>query len=291
MPFGSRSIGLILCLCFSLGTCAGLRACLVSKVARMDQYLGKGGWVCPAGVCLCACLSAFECWGLQGHIEFVHIPKNAGTSVERAGAVAGINWGVKSAAFRGDRRMPDGSFCSTYHTPPELIEGLNPYSGAETFCITRHPFDRAVSEYSHLLSHAWGRKYFERDNNGLYDFPECSVAGLNHYVQKTLLKYRKGMKYIDDCHHVPQVAYIWGSSGATLCANVIRTEDLPEAFNRLMRSRGYPVQLSEDKENSADGACPDLSVGSLTLANRKLLLEIYADDFRLLNYSTDLNPI
>jgi len=287
LPFGSRSAGLILCLCLSLGTCGALRACLVSKVPGVDKYVGKRGWVCPSGVCLCACLSAFECWGLQGRLEFIHIPKNAGTNVERAGRDYGVSWSQKSIAFRGNRQMPDGSFCSSYHAPPNLFEGLNPYAGAETFCVTRHPFDRAVSEYQYLLAHNWAPRYAEKYDNGLFAFPECSVEGLNHYVQKTLLNLQRGMKYIDDCHHVPQVEYIWDSHGARLCANILRTDEFPDSFNSFMKSRGYPVELGEEKVYSSDKLCADLSVDSLTTVSRSLLLEVYADDFLWLNYSVD----
>lgn len=289
LPLGSRGLALCLCLLLSLGTCAGVRTCLDSKAAPMGSSFGERRWVCPCGLCLCACLSAIMCWGLHGRLEFVHIPKNAGTNVEYAGLAAGISWGVKSLAFRGDRRMPDGSFCSGYHTPPALIHGLSPYAGAETFCVTRHPFERAVSEYSYLLSHYWGRRYSELHHTGLYDYPQCTEDGLNHYVQTTLRSYGRGLKYIDDCHHVPQVEYIWDRHGARMCAHIFRLDELPEAFNRFMSTHGYPVQLAEEKVYSAEEFCPNLSVDSLAGKSKRMLLEIYADDFRLLNYSVALH--
>merc|ERR1712187_620569 len=105
-----------------------------------------------------------------------------------------------------------------------------------------------VSEYKYLLSedlqiemtgHAWGHPYEKRYHNGLYDYPECTKKGLNHFVQRVLALYTSVDPYIDDCHHFPQVAYIWDPDGTRQCSDIIRAEDLPQAFNAVMEREGY----------------------------------------------------
>jgi len=98
-------------------------------------------------------------------------------------------------------------------------------------------------------------------------------------------RYREGKKYIDDCHHVSQAEFIWDGDGVQRCAHVLRTEDLPGAFDALMESRGYRVQLPAYVANSEKDTCPGLSARSLTPETRRLLGEVYAEDFRRLNYS------
>lgn len=278
---GSRIFSFCVCLLLSLCFFIGLGSCIESKPSFINCIV----FVCPCGLTLCTCLAAIVWWGLHGRLEFVHIPKNAGSNVESAGLNGRIHWGKISLAFIGSQSMPDGSSCSLYHVPPALLNGIDRFANAETFCMTRHPFERAVSEYSYLLSQNWGRTYARSYNNGLYDFPKCTKRGLNNYVQKTMHLFRSGFKYIDDCHHVPQVEYIWDYTGQQLCTHIIRLDDLPEAFNSLMRSRGYQVQLTQERD---DKFCPNLSVDFLTNDSKSMLLEIYADDFRLLNYSLSI---
>jgi len=236
--------------------------------------------------------------GLQGRLYFVHIPKNAGTTVERSGLSRGISWGNEDLSFvysSFQTRMPDGNICSTYHVPPDIqlrgylrwFQWLDPHRGAETFCVTRNPVDRMLSEYKYLLSDqvSWSSEYATTFRNGLLDYPACSVKGLNHFAQSTLGTLMKGSKYIDDCHHVPQVDYIWDPSGRRQCANILKLDNLKESFDVLMRQRGYPVKLLDDptSENSAS-ACENLGVLDFTNDTRRLIERVYAQDFEKLGY-------
>ena len=84
---------------------------------------------------------------------FVHIPKTAGSTIEDWGAKHGYSWGMNmnwptfttlaGAGARGLGRTP-------WHIPPKLLQvntGINPYQGMTTFCVVRHPYMRAISEY------------------------------------------------------------------------------------------------------------------------------------------------
>lgn len=236
---------------------------------------------------------AFWLTSLTYRVEFIHIPKNAGTSVEVAGADGGIFWGQKMMLISTKMVMPDGhSLCSKYHVPHFISKAI-PYKDLTTVCITRHPFSRMVSEYEYLLDarnqieevgHAWGHRYDELYGLDLYKYEPCSRMGLNHFTQTVLKKVKSGKHYLNDCHHIPQVRYIWDPSGEQQCNNIIRISDLPGAFNAVMEREGYGVRMSEEVSNAAK-RCPGLSTTMLDNLSLQMLADVYADDLKFLNYS------
>lgn len=254
--------------------------------------------------------------GTSRPLMLMHIPKTAGTAVEQAAHSAGISWGsflLPGRTFLSGRNHPGlrGSkihaeannyqyrtgkwWCSTYHTPPRYLADARPYQLSDVFCVTRHPYDRAVSEYSYLLSRPWGKSIREPE---LYRFPACSAKGLNHFLQSKVLQYQSWSKFINDCHFLPQSEYIWGSKGEKFCSSVLRLEDFPENFNSLMARRGYrSVRLpdqhtfiqhtaAEHKEQRHhETVCSELSVAALSFETRRALDSIYEEDFQRLGYS------
>merc|ERR1712185_157926 len=71
----------------------------------------------------------------QSSLQWLHIPKNAGGSVELF---------VGHMSSKG-LHHPAAS-CSGWHVPPRLLEP-NPYVARWTWCVVRHPLDRALSSY------------------------------------------------------------------------------------------------------------------------------------------------
>jgi len=293
VPFSDMRVAFPMYLALSCGVCV-LGSCLWEHSGGIDAT-SKKPW-CGQGCCLgfhiALCITFVISTGFSRRLEFIHIPKNAGTAVEMAGRNAGVAWGAAAILLRTRRSMPNGSRCSRYHEPPELFERLhnaNPYSHADAFCITRHPYDRAVSEYTYLLGVRWGRKFANVHGTGLYDYPPCSEEGLNENVQRAAALVQAGHYYIDDCHHVPQVDYIWGRTATgepkKYCTHVLRLEELSVSFDRVMAQYGYPVHLSKEKKNSKSKRCPDISAANLTQETRRVLDEVYREDFLLLNYT------
>merc|ERR1719428_1962821 len=125
---------------------------------------------------------AFDC--AQGqHLIFVHIPKNAGTTIEHLGREEKIQWGMFK--LKGQQKMPDGNKCNSWHVPPALLAGYNPYlhPRAEVFCVTRDPWERLVSEYVWELSVQDKWPKFARFVKG---GPPCTVLGLNKFASNSM---------------------------------------------------------------------------------------------------------
>lgn len=227
------------------------------------------------------------------NLTFVHIPKNAGTAIEEAGAASQVWWPRKWLSFWHGLQMPDNSnsSCEKYHVPPQYLEQLNDsdssvFDNEGTFCVTRHPYERAVSEYLYMLSVPWGAGMSDMFHTGLHDKPDCSVEGLNHFLQSSILAIKNGSEFLHDCHMVPQVEFVWGKDGRQWCKHILRSDGLPDNFNDLMRDHGYSVHLEKKvRSNNSTKTCPDITVDSLSSETLDLLNEVYSEDFERLGYN------
>ena len=119
-------------------------------------------------------------------IEFIHIGKNAGGSIETTGTRLGLHWGQQRLWPELDEQtMPcvrtnllGGVFEGhSWHHVPRCFwgrHGLHPFSANKTsFCVVRHPYTRAVSAFG-----------WRHHNIPLEDF--CSASELNAYLQRLL---------------------------------------------------------------------------------------------------------
>jgi hypothetical protein len=231
-------------------------------------------------------LFAFDCT-LGKHLMFVHIPKNAGTTIEHLGRDHRIQWGMFK--LKGQQKMPDGNTCNAWHVPPSLLAGYNPYlhPRAEVFCVTRDPWERLVSEYVYELSvyRKWPK--FSRFVRG---GPPCSIKGLNKFAINSINKMLGGERWISDCHMLPQWDYIESESGRQYCTSRLSITELTPQFNALMQSHGIPLRMApHNKKNSAVSTCPKLRAAA-DLNMKSVLWKVTQNKARRL-YSRDFAHI
>lgn len=234
-------------------------------------------------------------------LKFLHIPKNAGMAVEQAGSKNGWVWGWKFFESVTTRKrtaiqsleMPDGSKCPASHVPPHMIEkawnghhGMpNPYKNGETFCVSRNPYSRAISEYM------WVRDRYQagKVNGAMNEFCKgcsapCSKKGLNVFLKDIFGRQINGSTYfLNRCHMVPQVDMIWGPNDQQWCKHILPLETLSDSLEALLKKSNCKA-FKLEHTNSHDQKCR-LDVHDLDHDTKIMLEQVYQEDFQRLGYS------
>lgn len=211
-------------------------------------------------------LVLFDC-SQRKSLVFLHIPKNAGTSIESIAKMHAMFWGANRIRARNaleKQTLPDGEKCSSWHVPPYLFKGAM-YKNSEVFCVVREPHDRIVSEYR------W------RARQGL--LKGCSDQSLNTWAQKQV-KMLPHQPFHSDCHFVPQINYVWNpKTRQQTCHHVLQMKSLASDFNNLMVNRGY--QLRMVRHANAGSACSGLNAAHLWPYTQSMIQHAYKADYAL----------
>lgn len=222
----------------------------------------------------------------SSELLFVHIPKNAGSSIEEAALAGGVGWAHFDQRLTGNMTMPDGNSCNMWHVPPRFAKELYNMS-KRVVCVKRHPYLRVLSEYTYLLSVDWGVNDSQHYNDHLSDHEPCSSQSVNEFVQAAMKNYQHGQRYQHDCHFVPQVEYIWDENNKRICSDIVSVDDMPFAFNSVLTKAGMQFQIPTESYNGHQGRCPGLSMHHLWHSTRRMVRRVYKDDFERLGYRTD----
>jgi len=118
---------------------------------------------------------------LRSNLQFIHIPKTGGTTIENL--FKGMN--VSVGRFGVTYEIYPIHGCSKWHTPPLT-------SVKNSFTFVRDPYERLQSEFY------WGYTYFEHYRS----YPKNNT-GFHQWVEY-ILKRAKFERTISDCHMIPQ---------------------------------------------------------------------------------------
>lgn len=191
-------------------------------------------------------------------LAFIHIPKTAGSSITKL-----LDMGKSENFFEVNYRayVFDGVSYSPQHLTPALLGSLVPeWDSYTTFCFTRHPYAKAVSEYY------WLRK----------DVDKRKVRFFWEPLFRRWIRTQLALKDMD--HKLPQSNYTAG------CQHVFKFEDLHEKWSEISKVMG----VAEDAE------LPRLVVGrqnseriaaTLSPKTKAMIQELYPEDFEPLGYA------
>lgn len=210
----------------------------------------------------------------KSRLAFVHIPKNAGSSIEKIANRDGIEWGLYSNAFCGPlhdnakagqwwgkcvKRIQNET-CPPWHYPEKLSSLYDDNDKITTFCVIRNPFERFLSIF----------KY----NNGR-GRSDCSADAFNKWAHRIMLQ-RETKKYSMHCHLLQQTSFP--------CDRILLFENLGAEFDNLMKEFGLNLTLSNNKKNvheRSSDSCRNLTASDLTPEVHDLVSTYYAEDLSL----------
>ena len=199
---------------------------------------------------------------IERFLEFIHIPKNAGTTIENIAQENGVRWGRFNP---DDRKFVTEGNCTYWHIPPKYYKAGSKYENDETFCVIRNPYDRMVSEYAYR-------------HKG--DASKDNAVSMNQWLREHLNEshVQKGKL---NCHFIPQSEYVHGGYGKRTCDHPLRFENLTSEFNALMREKNVNLVMPENKRDNKSNF--SLTAKDIDPENRRLIEEYYKDDIRLWN--------
>lgn len=243
---------------------------------------------------------------IKQELEFVHITKTGGTTIERVGCQNGFKWGsMHYSAYFGcnepdvtnwNEAERDYTNVSPWHTPPKVLEKLvhiseNPFKGSKLFTIVRNPYTRFVSEYhcpyagyrgddkmNPRVMNAWIVDKIMDLQIHKYEY----VRQLNRSKQpeEVELDHRPHYK-----HFLNQADYVYDNEGNKIVDHVLHYEHMEEEFNNLMAryDLGFTLPTKEEMDTyGSDG--PKLTYKDLDMKSIMKINEWAAPDFLALGY-------
>jgi len=266
------------------------------------EELARWGWVKPP---------------LHDVLQFIHIPKTGGTTVEKIGARYGNLW-TKEKPEWSKETHPDCALgcldswqsCSPWHLPLASFRARGESGGVnslqETFCVVRDPAQRAISQFSFQLSaDATPASFIVNNQPGL-----CSAESLNSHIHAVLGGANSSISRLEgewpnlsadtmgsartcvncpavaDCHWLPQWLYVKDT-----CTHILRFENLESDFSALMKRFAPTVSAATmipsyawSRTDPSQVSDCSLTKDDLDLQSRTLLATVFAEDFRQFGY-------
>jgi hypothetical protein len=235
-------------------------------------------------------------------LEFLHIPKNAGTTIEHLGLLHNITWGACHFKFpwkknkgnilkncpplRANQTLPQSKTCFWHYTLPQLAGNnftLDPYDNARLltqkqkqkpkrfFAVIRNPFKRFISYY---FQSSLGKKSAQALNLFLH----------NVLDQAPYASFSNGKNMLAVCQY--QYILSDGRNNATtnMVHHVLHFENLTDDFNELMGLYQLPPRLKPhtNKRNAeVSSAYKAITVQSLTNETVAKIVSVCDKDFQL----------
>jgi len=243
-------------------------------------------------------------------LEFIHVPKTAGTSIEAAAATQNISWGLCHFASpdtsekislgelrcplheHNKRKIKDFQDCPLWHVPSQYFDlpntfKFNPYKNAKLFVVVRNPFDKIISDYYYTYKVLRKKTPKEKYNDELFmnqyitrklDFMKGAIKG-DFFLKEN--KTIGNKEYFSASgHFIPQYDYVYEGT-KRIIDHVLHFESLDEEFESLMEMYNMNVILPKRKERKKV-----LSAKNISIENIRRIEYMYAQDFATFGYET-----
>ena len=228
---------------------------IIKYSVNSQQVLCKKHTVELAGLLIIFCMSLIV---EQRHILFLHIEKNAGTSI--------TNWLDDYAHHNKDK---------TYLVQSRHVEWRkipSPYNSYWTFCVVRNPWSRLVSRYNYDLI-TYHKKYMSGEGDYFLKVYKKLQLGFEHWIKNdvyTLPMVEHRMKWQNQCD------IFQGCNDITILKYECIQEDFKQIQNKLQWHKPLPHANKTIECDYKDFYTPEL-VG--------IVAQKYKKDIEKFNYN------
>jgi hypothetical protein len=185
---------------------------------------------------------------------FIHIPKNAGTSIENMFLTNKIEIG----RHKIENNVIENIGVNEWHCPPKYRD-LN-FNDYIAFCVVRHPIDRIISEFNYMHSIDW------------IEIPD----DINKYVKEALGN--NVDQFAFDGHLIPQSEFIQDKYGNVI-TTILKFENLESELKLFMKKHRLKYKIEKANSSNKINSIKDLNSESL-----RLIKSFYKNDFVLFDY-------
>ena len=198
---------------------------------------------------------------------FIHIPKNAGESIENALGIYGMDENDPTKRFWG---VINNSIVLQHLPANDLKNNLSDdiWKNYFKFDVVRNPWSKAVSEYNWYLRYGpkisfinWSKSLFYR------------------------LKINSMIHILETGHNLEQYKFIFDNNGKKLIDEIIYFENLSKNFDEISLKNAWNIKLphlestkSKDKRDWRSFYCEN---------SLDIICEIYKKDIELFGYSRE----
>lgn len=200
-------------------------------------------------------------------IIFVHIPKTAGSSIEKALQIYGIdNRGsntYSSQILFGQYRCQDKIYFAQHLYAKEIKKevGGNFYDNCFSFTFVRNPYERIVSEYIYTKLH--------------------TKMNFAQFVHDVVVKNNKlPLKKDRDRHCKNQKSFILGKNGKILVDFVGRYERLNDDLKKIQKITGISfknlLHINKTRKKNYKSYYDD--------ETKKIIAKVYKEDLEMFGY-------
>jgi len=206
---------------------------------------------------------------IKTRLEFLHIAKNAGSSIVHSAAKVGINWGACHFIFC-EHNEPDFADppISIWHRPLSELPSNLYGDDAALFVVIRNPYERCISKY-----------YYNNQKH-----TDISVLNqkdhLNDWIKSTL-KFKLDMDRFVPFFY-PGYNYVFDKyTGEQVVDYVLRYETLEHDFDELMKD--FSLNISLDHVN-ARHTRKVMGVENLSTESIQIINDYFYNDFIAFGY-------
>jgi hypothetical protein len=208
----------------------------------------------------------------ENKLEFIHIPKTGGSSIEKLGKKYNINWGMYNKNYLIETKKSS----SIWHQISFLYKNNN-------FTLIRNPYDRIISEFFYRYKIITNNKNLKYNKLIYIDNPnQISINEFKLWLNESLKKYNIS-KYIYDSHLIPQSEYIYDKNGNQRIEYIFKLEDdFKNNLDHLFKKYNLNININDlSHYNVTDKTFNKYDLDQYTL---DIIYNFYETDFINFNY-------